>query len=425
MTIELRTSLPGPKATELVEKYLRQHMGLFSPPYSFFPDSKNPGNGAYARDVDGNVFLDLTCNIAVAPLGYAHPRQVKTTREYANVGTTQYAGHDFIPPEHGYLVKKLAEISKNLNPEFDSAFLINSGAEAVENAMKICFRNKGKAKTGISFTGAFHGRTLGALSATTSKTIHKKHYPEIPMRKLPFADNEEKEQISLSLLEDTLKKDIDPENVAFLIVEPVQGEGGYRFATKGFLQGLRKITKEHGIMLIDDEVQAGMGRTGKWFAMEHFAVKPDLTTLGKSLQVAAVVGNKNTFPQEDGSISSTFGGGDVIKMAMGLEIINTIEDEKLLDRCTKMGEYFLKQLRELESKYSGKIANPRGLGLLLAFDMESSKETNAFVEASFKKGLLTLPCGPKSIRVIPPYIIKENEVDEAIGVMSRVLSASG
>lgn len=416
MPINVRTRLPGPKAKQLM-KVFQPHMGLYAPYYPFFPDSKNPGKGCYARDVDGNLFLDIASQIATQPLGYAHPRIVKVLKEYANAGTVQYAGHDFIPPEHGYMAKKLAEISKGLNPKFDAAFLVNSGAEAVENAMKICFRKKPSAKIGISCVGAFHGRTLGALSATNSKTVHKKHFPEIAMRRMPFADNAGDEQRALSFLEEMLEKDVDPGDVAFLIIEPVQGEGGYRFATKGFLRGLRKITKSSGIFLIDDEIQSGMGRTGKWFAMEHAGVKPDVVTMAKAVHVGATISSKKMFPHEKGAISSTFGGGNVLNLAIGLEIIKTIEQQKLIGMCKKMGEYFLKRLLELESAHSV-VSNTRGVGLMLAFDLQSSKQ-DSMVEKNYKTGLLTLPCGPNSVRIIPPYIIGQEEIAEAIGVLDK------
>ena len=287
----------------------------------------------------------------------------------------------------------------------NTAFLINSGAEAVENAIKICMRRREKAKFGISFEKAFHGRTLGALSLTHSKELYTKNYLKIPTKTLPY--NESASEKLKYLL-----KNYSSEEIAFIIIEPVQGEGGYNVASKKMIQDLRKITKQNNIPLISDEVQSGMGRTGKWWAIENFNVVPDVMSAAKALQVGATISNKKFFP-ESGAISSTWGGGSLIDLALGKKIIQLIKKEKLLNNINKQGKYIRKRLNELN------LDNVRGLGLMIAFDLSSKDMRNNFIIECLKNGLVLLGCGHESVRVIPPYIISEEEVDEGINIIER------
>ena len=404
--INIKTKLPGPNV-DIALKRIEKHIGLYDPPYPFVYGGK--GQGVYCEDLDGNIFMDWASQIACQPLGYNHPRMLEVSKKYSNKAPLKLAGHDYYSLEH---IELLEEVASTLPEELQSIFLINSGAEAVENAIKIAYRKKPSAKIGISVQGAFHGRTLGALSCTNSKTAQKKNYPEIPVRRISLNNVDELNRL--------LKYDVDPENVAYVIAEAIQGEGGYKFADKQWLQDLRAVTQEHNIPLILDEVQAGMGRTGKWWAFQHSGIIPDIITSGKALQVAATIGKKEMFPRDSGSISSTWGGGDLISMAMGLEIIKTIKEENLLEKVKIRGEHLLKRLKELEQKYPI-VTNARGLGLLLAFDLPNSELRNRLVELNFEKGLLTLGCGPHSMRIIPPYIISEQEIDEGIKVIDASL----
>ena len=411
--INLKTKLPGPNV-EVALKRIEKHIGLYDPPYPFVYGGK--GQGVYCEDLDENIFMDWASQIACQPLGYNHPRMVEVSKRYSGKAPLKLAGHDYYSMEH---IELLEEMSSTLPEELQSIFLINSGAEAVENAIKISYRRKPSAKIGISVQGAFHGRTLGALSCTNSKTAQKKNYPEIPIRRISLNNLDELNRL--------LKYDVDAENVAYVIAEAIQGEGGYKFADKQWLQDLRAVTQEHNIPLILDEVQAGMGRTGKWWAFQHSGIIPDIITSGKALQVAATIGKKQMFPTDSGSISSTWGGGDLMNMAMGLEIIKTIKEENLLEKVKVRGEYLLKRLKELEQKYPI-VTNARGLGLLIAFDLPNSEIRNRLVELNFEKGLLTLGCGPHSMRIIPPYIISESEIDEGINILNlnlKLLSERG
>src|SRR3989344_2833750 len=404
--INLKMKLPGPSVASALKR-IEKHIGLYDPPYPFVYGGK--GQGVYCEDLDGNTFMDWVSQIACQPLGYNHPRMLEVAKKYSNKSPLKLAGHDYYSIEH---IELLEEVASTLPEELQSIFLINSGAEAVENAIKIAYRKKPSAKVGISVHGAFHGRTLGALSCTNSKTAQKKNYPEIPVRRISLNNADELNRL--------LKYDVDPENVAYVIAEAIQGEGGYKFADKQWLQDLRRITAANNIPLIIDEVQVGMGRTGKWWAFQHSGIMPDIITSGKALQVAATIGKKEMFPTESGSISSTWGGGDLINMAMGLEIIKTIKEENLLDKIKVLGEYLLKRLKELEQKYSI-VTNARGLGLLLAFDLPNGEIRNKLVDLNFEKGLLTLGCGPHSLRIIPPYIISEQEIDIGIDILEQNL----
>jgi len=404
--INIKTKLPGPNVATALKR-IEKYIGLFDPSHQFVYGGK--GKGVYCEDLDENVFMDWASQIACQPLGYNHPRMLEVSKKYSNKNPLKLAGHDYYSTEHMELIEEMASI---LPQELQSVFLINSGAEAVENAIKIAYRRKPSAKIGISVQGAFHGRTLGALSCTNSKIVQKKNYPEIPMRRITLNNVEELNRL--------LKYDVDPENVAYVIAEAIQGEGGYRFADKQWLQDLRRITQAHNILLILDEVQSGMGRTGKWWAFQHSGIVPDIITSAKALQVAATIGKKEVFPTESGSISSTWGGGDLIHMAMGLEIIKTIKEENLLDQVKVRGEYLLKKIKELEYKYSI-VTNARGLGLLLAFDLPNGEIRNKLVDLNFEKGLLTLGCGPHSLRIIPPYVISEQEIDIGIDILEQNL----
>ena len=404
--ISIIGNLPGPKVTAALGR-IEKHIGLYDPPYPFVYGGK--GEGVYCEDLDGNVFMDWASQIACQPLGYNHPKINEVIKKYSGKSPLKLAGHDYYSLEH---IELLEEISSILPAELNGIFLINSGAEAVENAIKIAYRNKPSAKVGISVQGAFHGRTLGALSCTNSKHEQKKHYQEIPMRRITLNNPEE-----LSRL---LRHDVAPENVAYVIVEAMQGEGGYRFANKSWLQDIRNETQKNNITLIVDEVQAGMGRTGEWWAFQHSGIIPDIITCGKALQVAATIGKKSIFPKDSGSISSTWGGGDLLNMAIGAEMIRIIKKENLLDQVKKRGAYLLQRLKELEQKYSA-VTNVRGLGLSLAFDLPSAEIRNKLVDMNFCGGLLTLGCGQRSMRIIPPYIISEQEIDEGIAILEKNL----
>jgi len=399
------TKVPGPKSRKMLER-LKQVNGGWALP---LPMAYAGGEGCYMRDIDGNVFLDFASQIASSPLGYNHPAMNAVLKRYQHA-PVKIAGQDFTPSEHLELIESILKIS----PGFNAAFLTNSGAEAVENALKISMRKK-RGIYGASFERAFHGRTLGALSYTNSKIVQKAGYWTFPAQRLPFDDS------APAKLEDMIKREGGKENLSFVIIEPVQGEGGYRIASKAMMRGIRKVTADNGIPLIIDEVQSGLGRTGEWWAFEHYGIKPDVFTSAKALQVGATVADKKFFPEEPAAISSTWGGGSLIDLAMGATIIDTIRRDKLLLNCQRMGAYLLKRLHELAGKHR-EVLNPRGLGLMVAFDLADKKARDHFAEALLCNGLIAIGAGQNSMRLLPPYLVSEEEIDEAIGIMDRTLA---
>jgi 4-aminobutyrate aminotransferase len=413
--IRIRTTIPGPKSTSVLDK-LKQKNGGWNIAYPFVHSSK--GAGCYCTDIDGNTFLDFGSQIASNPLGYNHPALVRVSKQYAGRSPIKFAGQDFAVKEHLVLLDELLRIAPK---KMNAAFLTNSGAEAVENALKISLRKQRSAKFGISFTGGFHGRTLGALSCTNSKAVQKKHYLGIDMRRLPFSED------AGTHLEQLLALEAAPADIGFVIVEPVQGEGGYHVASKKMMKDVRRITKQYGIPLIVDEVQSGMGRTGKWWAFEHYDIVPDVFSSAKALQVGATVAHKKFFPTEQGSISSTWGGGHILDLAMAVATIQTIKKDKLLLHNTKMGNYLRKGLLCLAAGHST-VQNIRGLGLMQAFDLPSKKMRDDFVLQMLKQGIILLGCGKEGVRLLPPYVVSPPDIDvflEEMGKALRICSKRG
>jgi 4-aminobutyrate aminotransferase len=372
------------------------------------------GSGSFLHDVDGNSFLDFTSNIGSCPLGYSHPEIMKALAEQSKNGAHKIAGQDFYCKEHA----ELSEQASSIIPQGFKVFFVNSGAEAVENAIKVAYR-KMSATTpstlpGVSFVNAFHGRTLGALSFTFSKPVQKKGYPEFPVLRIKFCTDDSDQEI------DAAEKLLAENKAAFIISEVVQGEGGYNIASSQFIQNLRRCTDKYGVPLILDEVQSGMGRTGRWWAFEHYGVRPDIMSAAKALQVGMTAYDNGLDPGEQGALSSTWGGGSRIDMAIGAKIIEVIKKDNLLANAAVMGAKLKKGLQELAGK--GGLANVRGLGLMIGIEFDSKQSRDERLARAFKKGLLLLPAGQKAMRVIPPLTITEEEVQEGLELMSQALS---
>ena len=399
--IKLKTKVPGPKSLKILKK-MQSINGGYSDPLPFVHSGK--GKGCYFYDIDGNKFLDFASQIAANPMGYNHKRMLKVVKKFKSF-PVKYAGQDFYTREHVNMIEEVLSISRGMN----AAFLVNSGAEVNENAIKVCLQKKKSAKFGISFEGAFHGRTLGALSCTNSKKVHKANLWQFPMRRLPYDESMSDKFLRI------MEEEASAEDVGFVIVEPVQGESGYNIPSKKMMYELARLCKKFKILLIADEVQAGVGRTGKWWSHQHFSFKPDIISSAKALQVGAVISRKDMFPSQVGSLSSTWGGGQTLDLAVGLETIKIIKDDKLLVRNSKMGSYILQQLRTLP------VSRVRGLGLMCAFDVPSKKMRNDLVLQLIKSGVAILACGDKGIRVIPPYVVTEKEVDEFISVLDKAI----
>ena len=400
---KIRTRPPGPKAKRVIEKMKRRcYDSTFT-----YPLVISNGKGCLLRDVDGNDFLDFTSNIGSCPLGYSHPAISQVLKQYSKSGAHKIAGQDFYCEEH----VRIAEKYLSTLPRGFKAFFINSGAEAVENAIKIAWR-KTSTETparlpGISCLNAFHGRTLGALSFTYSKPVQKAHYPELPALRIKFCTSDDDPEI------DAVESVLSENKAAFILVEVIQGEGGYNVASPAFIRNLRGAADKHGIPLILDEVQSGMGRTGKWWAFEHYGVVPDITTAAKALQVGAVGYRAQLEPDERGALSSTWGGGARIDLAVGAAVIDAVRKEKLLQNATNMGSRLVKGLSELV-KTSSKLTSVRGKGLMVGAELDTKESRDALIQELFRKGLLVLPAGQKSIRLIPPLIVGKAEISEAI-----------
>lgn len=408
MRIQLKTQLPGPKSNRILQR-LKQKNAAFNLDHLFVHSGK--GKGSYFEDVDGNTFLDFASQVASNPMGYNDATMLRVLQKHTNYTPVKYGGQDFTVPQHEELLDELLKIVPR---EMNAAFLINSGAEANENALKIAVRHNHSARIGISFVNGWHGRTTGALSLTNAKAVQVKQYFKIPVRHISYNESAVEE------LELLMQREFDPTEIGFVIMECVQGEGGYHIAPPKMVQGIRKLTRKYGIPLITDEVQAGMGITGKWWAYQHYGITPDIQTCGKKLQVAATVANRKWFPKEKGAISSTWGGGHVIDMAMGIAIIREIKKRKLLHHAEKMGKEVRKQLTEIELQFPSVIMQPRGLGLMNAFDVPTNAIRGKFVEECFKKGLIVLGCGIQGVRVIPALTVKQEDINEGMHVIEEV-----
>jgi 4-aminobutyrate aminotransferase len=398
--------IPGPKATRVVNSFKKiAYDSTFT-----YPLVIKSGKGCEIEDVDGNRFLDFTSNIGSCPLGYSHPKILEVIKKYSSTkkGIHKIAGQDFYCEEHLDVASKLLSICRKNS----KVFFINSGAEAVENSIKIAYRKMGPLP-GVSCNNDFHGRTLGALSFTMSKEVHKTNFPELPVKRIKFCIVDSDPQIYQ--LENILKQ----HRVAFIITEIIQGEGGLNVASKLFIQNMRKLANEYDVPLIFDEVQSGMGRTGKWWAYQHYGVEPDIMTVAKALQVGATVYDKRYDPDETGVLSSTWGGGNRIDMAVGSKIIEIIMENKLLSNSRKIGEILIKNLVDLIGIHG--LIDVRGIGLMIGLEFDTKITRDNLVKRLFKKRLLVLPAGIKSVRIMPPLIINEYEATQGISLIDEAL----
>ncbi|MFN4336123.1 MAG: aminotransferase class III-fold pyridoxal phosphate-dependent enzyme [Candidatus Nitrosocaldus sp.] len=397
---------PGKKAQMIID---RMNRDCYNSTF-VYPLVIEDGEGCYIRDVDGNIYLDFTSNIGSSPLGYKHPDVIDVLKEHSSMGVHKIAGQDFYCREHAELAERLLSIA----PKGFKAFLINSGAEAVENAIKIAYRKMG-ALPGVSCINAFHGRTLGALTFTFSKPVQKSNFPELPVKRIKFCTSDDDPEIDA--IENILKEN----RVAFIITEVIQGEGGYNIASKRFIKTLRSYADAYGIPLIIDEVQSGMGRTGRWWAFEHYDIEPDVMAVAKALYVGATLYRRELDPGKQGVLSSTWGGGNRIDLAIGSRIIDVIKRDNLLSNAERMGHMLLKALKDIRDDSNGNIVDVRGIGLMIGVEFTSKDVRDKFILNAFKQGLLLLPAGFKVIRVIPPLIIRGEEVNEGVELMYNTL----
>ena len=430
----LLTALPGPKARAVIQR----DQAVLSPSYTrCYPLVMERGEGAIVEDVDGNRFLDFNAGIAVVATGHAHPRVVEAVQEQA-ARFLHMSGTDFYYESMVELAEKLAALTPGDVPR--RVYFGNSGAEAVEAAIKMARYHTGRDKF-VAFFGGFHGRTMGALSLTGSKVIQRRGFhPSLPVHHIPFPYcyrcpyNKEPSTCSVECvkeLEDRLFKTIlPPDEVAAIVVEPVQGEGGYLVPPAKFHHELRRIADKHGILLIHDEIQSGMGRTGRMFASEHFGVTPDIVTLAKGIAsgmpLAATVARSEVMNWPPGAHASTFGGNPV-SIAAALTTIELLEED-LMDNATRMGAHLMGRMADWPRRFKY-VGDVRGLGLMIGVEMVRDQQTkerapdlrDRLEMLAFERGLLILGCGPNSIRLCPPLVITEDQADFAVDKLEDCL----
>ena len=430
----LRTSLPGPRAQALIARDQR----YLSPSYTrFYPLVVERGEGAILEDVDGNCFLDFTAGIAVCATGHCHPRVVAAIEQQAHK-LLHMSGTDFYYAPQSELAERLANIAPGTTDK--RIFFTNSGTEAVEAAFKLA-RYHTKRTHMISFFGGFHGRTLGALSLTGSKVIQRQGFaPLIPqVNHIDFpnpyrfqGDATACAQASLEQLRRLFQRTVPAEEVAGIIVEPIQGEGGYLLPPQEFLGELHAIAREHGILLIADEIQAGMGRTGKMFASEHYGLEPDIICVAKGiasgLPLGAIIARDEVMDWPPGSHASTFGGNPVACVA-ALATIDLLQ-ETLLENARVVGDYLQMRLRDLANRQP-LIGDVRGRGLMVGMELVSDrvkktpavKQRDELVLRCFEQGLLLLGCGASTIRFCPPLVITTEQVDTAVEIIEKAIQS--
>ncbi|MDT4954880.1 MAG: 4-aminobutyrate aminotransferase [Acidobacteriota bacterium] len=439
---EIKTALPGPKGTLIVAA--DQQFVTPSYPRPSFKLVAERGEGVWVTDVDGNIFLDCNAGVAVCSTGHCHPEVVRAIQEQA-ARLIHMCGTDYYYEHMPKLARKLDEIVPIEGPT--RTHFANSGTEAVETALKLAMHATGREKF-IAFFNSFHGRTLGSLSLTSSRVAQRRgfhrqvldvtHVPYPNIFRHPFTgertDGETASRASLEWIENRLfKTTLPPEECAGIVVEVVQGEGGYVPAPLTFLQGLRRICDEHGIMLIVDEVQSGMGRTGKMFASDHYDLKADIVCIakgiGSGLPMGACVARASLMDWKPGAHASTFGGNPVC-IAAALKTIELLERE-LIRNSAEVGAYMQEGLRQLMRKHAC-IGDVRGLGMMVGVEfvedrdsMKPAPELRDRIEsACFERGLIILGAGFNTIRWSPPLILTRENVDVALEIFDEAITAS-
>ncbi len=414
-------SFPGDRAREWAE-YHSDVAATTTYVYEFVWDVTADAEGPFCTDVDGNVLMDFTSHVAAAPLGYNNPKLMDRLEAFDLVDPLKIAGQDFYVgspggpedpeiPSPTQLMDRITDLTDHY--DLDTVFLSNSGAEAVENAIKACYDDTGGHRA-VGFRGAFHGRTLGALSLNRSKHAQRKGFPEIAgVTTVPYSEEGITELRSMLHPE---KGHLPAEDVAYVIVEPMQGEGGYRFPDKSMLAELGEICTEYDINLIADEIQSGLGRTGEWWGADHYPIEPDVITSAKGLRVGATIANEETFPDERGRLSSTWGAGDVIASLQGVATIDAIHEYDLVSHAGEVGRTFREKL---EDANLANAVDVRGRGLMLAVEFDTKDRREAIVENCLKRGLLTLGCGYKTLRLLPPLDVTEREVELAVDLLAE------
>ncbi|HID88635.1 MAG TPA: acetyl ornithine aminotransferase family protein [Anaerolineae bacterium] len=433
----LVTPLPGPKGRAVVERSDR----FVSPSLPrAYPLVVERAHGVFVEDVDGNRFLDCAAGIAVCSTGHCHPRVVEAIQRQAE-RLLHICGADFYDTRYIDLAERLSRLAPGEGPK--RVFLGNSGAEAVEAALKLARHHTGRPYV-VSFFGAFHGRTMGAVSLTASKPVYHQGFgPLLPgVIHVPYAycyrcpynlAYPECDLACVDAIEDLwLHKSVPPEEVAAIFVEPVQGEGGYIVPPDGWLAKLHALCDKYGILLVADEVQSGIGRTGRMFAVEHWGVEPDILCTAKALAsgmpLSAMIAREEVMTWPPGAHGSTYGGNPVA-CAAAQATLDVVLEEGLMENAARVGGLLLERLRELATE-SHLIGDVRGLGLMIGVELvkdkatkePAKKEAEAVVQGCFRRGLLLLTCGPNSIRFSPPLILTEAQAETAFQIFADALA---
>ncbi len=430
---DLKSPLPGPRAQELLER--DQH--FMSPSYTrVYPLVVARGSGAVIEDVDGNLFLDFTAGIAVVSTGHCHPHVVAAIQDQA-AKLLHMSGTDFYYQPQIDLAQRLAESAPGKSPK--RVFYTNSGAEALEAALKLARWHTGRSRA-IAFFGAFHGRTYGAMSLSGSKVVHRRGFsPLVPdIHHAPFPRgcagcSQADDCTCVEQIEETLLKRTAPaDEVAAIFVEPIQGEGGYRVPPPGFLPALRRLCDRHGILLVADEVQSGMGRTGKLWAVEHWGVEPDILCSAKGIAsgmpLGAIIAKDEVMDWPSGSHASTFGGNPVSCRA-ALATLDLLE-AGYIRNAAERGEQLRAGLRRLRAEYPDILGDVRGLGLMTALDLGQEGDPTLpdpalreeVIQTCFRRGLLLLGCGESAIRFCPPLCVTAEQIETCLSILGGVLA---
>jgi 4-aminobutyrate aminotransferase len=429
-------NVPGPKAMALIERDKKVISSSYPRGYPFVMDH---GKGVEVWDPDGNRFIDMMAGIAVLSTGHAHPRVVKSVQAAAE--KFLHISSDFYHEGWVRLSEKLDEIAPF--KENARTFLTNSGTEAVETAIKLA-KYHTKRHNFIGFFGAFHGRTMGSVAFTASKPhYHRGFYPLMPgVTHVPFPDDyrpiihcklgeDYGEAVVRFIEEEVFDHNVPGDEVAGILVEPIQGEGGYLVPPDSFFPALRKLCDKYGILLIADEVQSGMGRTGKWWAIEHWGVEPDIVTSAKGiasgLPLGACIARESVMTWPKGVHGNTF-GGNPISCAASLATIELLEEEYLAN-AAEVGQYAIDALQEIQARHTS-MGHVRGKGLMIGVEFvkdkskkEANEEIRNMIEAmAYEHGLLLLGCGKSTIRLAPPLCITKSEMDEALEIFEGVIT---
>jgi len=426
----------GPKGQAIIQRDLASLSPSYTREYALVVDH---AQGSEVWDVDGRRYIDFMAGVAVLNVGHRHPAVVQAVQEQIDK-FWHICLSDFFYPQAVDLAEKLQSIA----PMKDSlVYLANSGTEAVESAIKLAMYKTGRSKF-IGFLGAFHGRTLGSLSFTASKAVQRENYkPGVYVHHLPYpnpyrpvllpAPHQNAGEAVLDFLEEQIFHSLlDPEDIAGILIEPIQGEGGYVVPAPGFFPRLREICDQYGIMLIADEIQSGVGRTGQWWAIEHEDVQPDVVCfakgVGSGLPIGGIIARKDHMIWGPGSHGSTFGGNPVAA-AGALATLHVIEQEGLLERATNTGNTIMAAVQEMQTRHPS-IGDVRGRGLMIGIEFVQDQLTkeravalrNTIIQDAFEEGLLLIPCGRNAIRMTPALNISPAMVAEGLQIFEKSLT---